>query len=439
MEAGGTAANAAAGDDSAGDAHCRRLLEMPSFIRDIVTTGSARLVAMVGPFVVSIITARMLGPEERGRYFLILALAQIGAQVGNLGLQSSNTYLAANRMEFAAPLMANSFIVAWTVVPFVTFLMALAFGQPESIGLGPLPGGTLGSIAFVAVLIAPLSISSLYLSNMAIALGRIRLFNGLTVAYGVLAVVLALIVAAGGGSTSGFLFGATAALLIPTLFGIGRMLAGKWDRFWPDIALFRRGVAFAAKSYLATMFGFIMTRVGAFALQHRSSLDEVGQFSVAVQFADGLALLPSTVAILLFPKLLRADTQQRWSTMWRTFWGVGALMLLILGMVGGLAPWLVPLMFGQAFAKAAVLVQILMPSVLIVSLTSVVSQYLAAQGFPKRQVLAWLFGLIVHTGLSYWIAGIWGAMGVAVAAAISAALVFVLLLFEAFSLRDRPH
>jgi O-antigen/teichoic acid export membrane protein len=439
MEEGGIATNAVAGNDTARDAYQRRLLAMLPFIRDIVTTASARIVAMVGPFAVSIITARILGPEERGRYFLIVALAQIGAQIGNLGLQSSNTYLAAKRFELVAPLMANSFIVAWTVVPFVTFLMALVFGQPESVGLGALAGSALGSTAFVAVLIAPLSISSLYLTNMAIAIGRVQLFNGLTVAYGILAVAVALIVAGAGGSTSEFLLGAAVALVIPTLFGIGRVLAGQWDRFRPNIALFRRGIAYATKAYLATMFGFIMTRVGAFALQYQSSLEEVGQFSVATQFADGLALLPSTVGILLFPKLLRAETQQRWSTMWQTFWGVGAAMLLILSMVAGLVHWLVPLMFGHAFAKAAVLVQALMPSVLIVSLTSVVSQYLAAQGFPKGQVLAWLFGLTVHTGLSYWLAGIWGAVGVAVATAISAAFVFALLLFEAFCLRDEPH
>lgn len=410
---------------------------MSPFIRDIATTVLARIVAMVGPFAVSIITARVLGPEERGRYFLVLALAQIGAQIGNLGLQSSNTYLAVNRAELVGPLTANSFVVAWTVVPFVTFLMAFVLSRPELIGLGSATGSTLGPIAFLAVLIAPLSISSLYVTNMAIGIGRIQLFNGLTIFYSIIAIGVASIIGSADGDTYAFLLGTAIALVFPTIVGSLRMLASEWQRFRPNVALFKRGIAFAAKAYLATMFGFIMTRIGAFALHYQSDLEEVGQFSVATQFSEGLVLLPSTVGILLFPRLMRAEARQRWSTMWQTFWGVGAIMLAILIVVGVLVPWLVPLMFGEAFARAAILAQALLPSVLVVSVTTVVSQYLAAQGFPKGQVLAWLFGLIVHTGLSYWLAGTWGGVGVAVATTISTSLVFALLLVEAFSLRNQ--
>ena len=53
---------------------------LPGF-RDIVSTMFARAVAMIGPFGVSIITARVLGPEDRGHYFLIISYAQIAAQI----------------------------------------------------------------------------------------------------------------------------------------------------------------------------------------------------------------------------------------------------------------------------------------------------------------------------------------------------------------------
>ena len=59
--------------------------------RDVATTLIARVIAMIGPFGVSIITARLLGPEERGRYFVIIAAAQIAAQIANLGLHASNS------------------------------------------------------------------------------------------------------------------------------------------------------------------------------------------------------------------------------------------------------------------------------------------------------------------------------------------------------------
>jgi O-antigen/teichoic acid export membrane protein len=406
---------------------------MPAFIYEIATTLAARILAMIGPFAVSIITSRVLGPEQRGRYFLILALAQIGAQIGNLGLQSSNTYLVAKRHELVGPLIANSMFVSFAVAPLLTFLIALVFGWPELFGLGSVLGQSLGPNALVAALIAPLMVISLYVNNIAIGVGRVQLFNGLTIAYSLAAIMAALVVSGAGRSTLLFLFGTAVALVIPSIWGARVLLDGHKFNLKFDPELFRRGIAFAAKSYLATMFSFILTRVGIFALHQQGDFDEIGQFSVAVQLADGMTMLPSTVGILLFPLLVRADGHQRRPAMWRTFWALGAIMLALLSVAALLAPWLIPLLFGQAFTRAATLTQAMLPSIMVFSLISVLSQYLAAEGFPIIQVLVWLAGLIVQTGLSYWLAAKWGGMGVALAIAVSSSLVFIVLLFETLS------
>ncbi len=405
-------------------------------VYDVATTLAARILAMVGPFVVSIITARVLGPEDRGRYFLVLALAQIGAQVGNMGLQASNTYLVANRRELVGPMVANSLIVSFVVAPAVTALIALVFGWPRLLGLESLLGGSLGPLALLAALIAPFILTSLFINNIAIGVGRVPLFNAMTIAYGFASVAIALLVAVVGGSVPLFLLGALVSLALPTLFGTRLLLVGHALPFRFDVELFRRGIAYAAKAYLATMFGFVMTRVGVFALQHRAGLEEVGQFSVAMQLSDGLVMLPSTVGILLFPELVRTKQHQRRQSMWRTFWTLGSIMLVILAVTYVLAPWLVAFMFGPSFARAATQLQALLPSILMVSLMSVISQYLAAEGFPRIQVLAWLVGLLLQTVLSYWVAGAWGGIGVALSLAVSNAVVLLFLLVETMRRRD---
>jgi O-antigen/teichoic acid export membrane protein len=410
---------------------------MSSFIYEIGATLAARVFAMVGPFAVSVITARVLGPEERGRYFLVLALAQIGAQIGNLGLQSSNTYLVAKKHELVGQLLANSLFVSAIVVPVVTLLLALVFGWPDLLGLQTFLGGSLGPIALTAAIISPLMVISLYVSNLAIGVGRVQLFNGMTIAYSLAAIAAASIVAAAGGSTFLFLIATAIAVAIPAMMAAQRLLSGRAFRLKFDYQLFRRGVGFAAKTYMATMLSFVMTRVGVFALQHQGDFDEIGQFSVAMQLADGLTMLPSTVGILLFPALIRAENHQRRPAMWRAFWGLGAIMLVVLCVVGVLAPWLIPLLFGQAFTRAVILTQAMLPSIMIVSLISVLSQYLSAEGFPVTQVLAWLVGLVVQTALSYWLAAKWGGVGVSLATTISGLLVFALLMLETFSRKRR--
>ena len=108
-------------------------------------------------------------------------------------------------------------------------------------------------------------------------------------------------------------------------------------------------------------------------------------------------------------------------------------MLVILSVVGVLAPWLIPLLFGQAFTRAVTLTEVMLPSIIIISFISVLSQYLAAEGFPATQVLAWLAGSLVQTALSYWLAAKWGGVGVSVATTISGSLVLALLLLETLS------
>ncbi|MBI5321090.1 polysaccharide biosynthesis C-terminal domain-containing protein [Bradyrhizobium sp.] len=405
---------------------------MTQFIADIATTMLARLLAMMGPFAVSVITARILGPEERGRYFLILAIAQIGSQIANLGLQSSNTYLVANRHELAGRLMMNSFLVSFIVAPIVTLPIALAFGWPDLAGLSSLVGPALGPISLVAVLLSPIFLFAVLVNNLALGLGRVRLFNGLTIAYSLVALVTTLSFAPFGTLTI-FLLSAAISVALPMIYGAYCILGGQppYPRF--DFQLFESGIFFASRVYLATMFGFIMARVGAFALHHQGSIEEVGQFSVASQLTDGLTMLPSTIGLLLFPEFLRAESDQRWSTLWRTFWGVAVIMTIVLGSVAALAPWIIQVLFGDSFARAAVLTQALLPSVLIVSLVTVVSQYLSAEGFPRIQVFAWLIGLIVQTGLSYWLAPKWAGVGVSLSIALSYALVLALLLYEVLS------
>jgi O-antigen/teichoic acid export membrane protein len=97
------------------------------------------------------------------------------------------------------------------------------------------------------------------------------------------------------------------------------------------------------------------------------------------------------------------------------------------------------LVFGQAFARAGILTLALLPSILILSLITVLSQYLSANGFPKFQVAVWFIGLVAQTGLSYTLVGEWGGLGVALAGAISNTLVFALLLIEALRMRNRAR
>lgn len=400
---------------------------------DIASTLGARALAMIGPFGVSILTARLLGPEDRGRYFYIVALAQIAAQLAGLGLHASNSYIVAARQHLLGRLLVNSLVVAAVLGPLATLLVISAARAPELLG----HRGQTGTIILMAVLIAPLNLAVLYLTNLAVGIGRVQLFNGLTILSGALALLAAAIVALMGGDVLAYLGAAAAALAVTSAVGLAALLQRNLPSPSFDVALFQEGIAYAFRAYLAALLGLLQLRIGVVALQHNASLADVGQFSIAAQIADALILVPSTVSLLLFPNLVRARADQRWQATLTTLTRVFLLMLALCVALAMVLPYAIPLIFGPAYDAATWLTIGLLPTVLLVSLQSVVSQFVAAEGYPWGQVRAWLIGFLIAAVLGFALTGPYAGFGVASALLVSNVAVFLLLLREVWTLRTR--
>ena len=405
-------------------------------IRSVSVTFLARIIAMAGPFGVSIVTARALGPEDRGAYFLIVSYAQIASQIANLGLHSSNTYMVADNKTLAGRLLGNGLSVALVVGPLLALPIAIGLGWPDLIGIGG-SGSSLGSPVLFAVMLTPLLVAFLYTTNMAVAVQHIALFNALTIMMGVLTIGAAGLVWASGGALYEFLWAAVIALFVGTVIGMLALARGPDFNLRIDLQLLRQGVGYAVRAWLATLFGFVLMRAGVVVLQWQGELSVVGQFSIAQQIGDALILLPSTVALLLFPDLVRtSDPETRWrNTRKAAVWLGSAMAVICLG-IAVVAPWVVPFVFGAEYQPAVDLVNGILVSVFVMSLITVVSQFLSAAGFPWSQVITWIIGCALHVGLSVILVPQYGALGVVFSLAITTSLILITLCCIAW--RRRP-
>ena len=87
-------------------------------------------------------------------------------------------------------------------------------------------------------------------------------------------------------------------------------------------------------------------------------------------------------------------------------------MLVLCLVAAAVAPWLLPLVFGPQYSRAAAALWGLLPSVLAYSIVSVLSQYLVARHYPWTVVLAWVAGLAA--ALLSWLSAhvrLWGGRG----------------------------
>ena len=138
------------------------------------------------------------------------------------------------------------------------------------------------------------------------------------------------------------------------------------------------------------------------------------------------------MATVLFPMLIR-DPGSAWRKTWQSALIVSAVMIAAFIGVWWLGAWIITAVFGASFEPAYHILLWLMPAVLATSVTSILSQFVVAEGFPRSLVALWLGGFALCAGLGVPLANAKGPIGVAQATSLSA--VFVCLGVLALTVR----
>ncbi|WP_265441521.1 oligosaccharide flippase family protein [Bradyrhizobium sp. SEMIA] len=366
----------------------------------------ARGLAILGQLGVAILTARMLGPAERGRYYYTVTLAAIAVQIASLGIQSSNTYLIARTPALFTRIMANSLWLAGLAglaAATGVLVFDLAIGGPEQ------------NFVFVAIVLTltPSLLLFLYLSNIAVALNRPRTFNALIILNGVAAIGAALLASYPTPQLGGFLVAALIASLVTCVVAWVVLAKGADIPRRFDFALFRDGIAFALRAHVATLLGFLMGRMSVMVLRQFGEFVDIGYWSIAAQISDALLILPATIGLVLFPALVRAKGAARMQQYKVALLQMTLLMAVVCAACAALAKPIVTVVFGVAYEPAVVIILALLPGVFFIGIASAASQFLSASGFPWSQVLAWLCAAALQAVLSVALFGQLGAVGLA--------------------------
>jgi len=379
--------------------------------RNVVSTIGARLAILAGGFVSSIVTARALTPAGRGEYFLVVTLAQTLAQFGTLGLTSSNTYFVARDRDAGRALVANSVWVA--VAVGLVGALVIGFGRTGS-----------NPVVWIATLLAPATLFYMLGSSLLVGLKRIGNYNVIQLLgnFGVLACLLT--AAASGAGPLGFLIASTAGWSV-TAVALLVMLhreVGATARF--DLSAFRSGYGYASRAYLATLAGLLLVRANVFLLGALQPTAQVGYYSIASQISDVIGILPQSVALVLFPTLIAA-TRGRFKSTVRQALMVGALLAVGCTTIALVAEPFVRIVFGTKLLPAVPVLRWMLPGALCLGVTSVLSQYLAASGFPRVIVVIWIGGAVASAVLGYLLIPTRSIVGAAMALSATQAAVLV--------------
>ncbi|MGH3072959.1 MAG: oligosaccharide flippase family protein [Gaiellaceae bacterium] len=386
-------------------------------LRQIALTAGTRVGLIVFGLATSIVTARFLGSGGRGDYFFMVTLGALIAQFANLGLPVSNTYFAARDPQRTPQLVANALWISLGVgggIGVGVALFAHAAGMLQD---------TPPRYLWIAAALAPPSLFYLLATAILIGRGQIRSFNALELAFR--AVLVPALVAAGlvGLGASGFV--AVSVVVWVAGCAAAALLVGRYARlaFAPSRELLVVGFRYATKSYLITLLAFVALRGNIFLLRREFGPADLGLYSIAVQIADVLTILPQAVALILFPHLVR-DASERWERTLRAAFWVAGIMVVVCALAAVFSGPVIRLLYGDEFELSTRVLQIMLPSVFALAVSTVLSQYLGAIGVPRPLLGVWAAGVALVLALSFWLIPDHGAAGAA--AAISAANLAIL-------------
>ena len=394
-------------DPSGGAAGERPDRPEPSGSGSITRLASASYLAVGLGLITSPILARALGPTARGEYAAVYTYVTALEILLSLGIPVAITYHLINRLEQRQRLLGSAVrFCAALCIPSAGIAVALALGVMQ------LPAGTATYLAIAALALAPAGTLGLCLGGFLTASGSLDSLAWLRLAplaancVGV--VVLALVGALTLVSYLALTL-AISALSLALAFGfVGLRPRGRVP--------FRSLIGFGLRSYPGSFARLLNVRVDQLILVPLVSPAQLGFYAIAVTISQ----LPQNLADAIGARALgtvigaerlflahRAERYVRLTMLVSTIACAG---------IAALAPFAVPLLYGQAFDGIVVPLLLLLPGGIANAGTRVVGPCLTAVGRPGVTSTAEI------TALAITAAGLWYALpryGISGAAAVS--------------------
>jgi O-antigen/teichoic acid export membrane protein len=398
--------------------HWRQQFIPSDLIQKVVETFSTRIFLIIASLVTSVIIARSLGPEGRGLYALALTVGMIGVQFSNFGLHSSNTFYIAKNPGLLPPLLGNSLAVGFVAGSFFAGTAGLVFHFLP--GIAPIQG----SLLFLSLAWIPFSLVFLLTQNLLIGIQEIRSYNKIEIINKTLSILLiTIIVFANWSSAESIFLSALIALIFSTVLIFQNLIKHLSRPLHLSFILFKRNLPYGIKSYLGSFIAFLLLRVDLLMVDRILGKKETGFYDIAINLSEMVYLLPLVVSMILFPKLCAIQNNRE---KWELSKNVGKALLIIMLLLCGLAALVaypaVEILYGKAFLACVPAFIILAISKVIMSITSIFSNFVASIHVPWTTVPFGFFILGVNILLNLIFIKEMGLVGAALASVISFSL-----------------
>jgi len=410
-----------------------------SIIKNISVGVLANVLILIMSFVNGIVITRMLGPTQRGKYFLIITLTSILSGILSLGIGYSNQVFIAKRKYKLGELNSNSIIYSLGI-GMIAFFCCLLF---KDYFLRYLLKDVDYSYVLLGVGFLPFSLYMGCWNSLMVGLNRIILVNVVSF-FNILALFVSTIIV-----LVVFRLGVHGWLVM--WFSLNVMVAlamlyisNKIDRvhlhFNPLI--FKETLSFGIRAHLGGIATSIWMRLDSFLLNFYHGATQVGYYSLAVSLTEMLWNILNPLYNAIAPRIAGDKPEESKQLTLRVTRHVTLFLVLTAGILALTGKWIIPFFYGHEFLPSVKPFTILLIGTIGVGIAIATSVYFLGQlNRPGLlSLLAWV-NAIINIVLCFLLIPQYGLIGCAWAFTITLiiGIIIVLLVLKfltGFSLRD---
>jgi antigen flippase len=374
--------------------------------------------------ITGVLTARLLGTEGRGELAAISSLALTLSWAGALGFPEALTFLQSkwpaqsDRIVGTAllgivPLGVGTVLIGEALLPLAFSAQSaptLAHGRlfllvlPAYIGLNCVWALLSGHQRFGVLTASRVAQPLLFAGTLgAMWVGHVITVPGVLMA---LAGSYLLSFAAFGG-------------WLPWSVGLGR----------PSLSVAHTGLNYGLRMQGQTLGALGNARLDLTLLPAFVAARQLGYYAIAVSVASMVVVLFGQLQLVVFPVVARSTDSRGPALLGSSLRLVLLASSVVAIVLAALAPWLVPLVYGSAFAPAVRPLWLLLPGIVFWTATSIVASGLQAANKPGRASAAQLVGFAVTViGLLLTLPR-FGILGAALTSSVSYTLTFWIALW----------
>lgn len=395
-----------------------------SFLRNSFLTFLGTIGRVLLSMVSQIIITRVLGPAGKGLYAFLVQIPTVLVPLCSLGLNYANTYYIAKDPANGKKAVGSSIAMAVTLGGAMALILGLSYLGLRNGYMQAVTSQQLGLI----LLAIPFGLLNLYWLSVLWGMDSIGKYNlALLIQFLTLSCGVALAAAAHCLTvTTSFAFW-TAGNIVTTLYMLpemGKIVRWRFQTF--SAAYIRQTLGYGLKSYLANVMMVINYRLDLFIVTGFLPLSQVGLYATAVTLAEMVGYMGNAVNTALIPKLASGkDSLTFTMTPKVTRLTLMLTMLAALGMALIAYP-LILLFFGSRFSGSFYPLLLLLPGIVALGGSAVLSGDLMARGKPIYTSISSGVTVGLTLILDFTLIPLWGILGAAIASSLVYSSLFAL-------------